>query len=635
MSTSTTVKRARVTARIAQAENTSLPTSSEITQQLLEQTEGKRKQLDKKCGEYEQLCKKTAKLKAEKSRLDVESTQLTAQSDEIDQSFTKVEQNAEASFLLQQQKNNEMNEAVQQWAAVDVKEEKLYVDLTHETELEKQFKERYDEITRNLELLGAEAGSDEKLYYQMESAFDNDMRTEKTLEQYLTRLIDDVFVNQRRLEDIQIGTSRGRANFRQAEKALRDQRTRHRRLSSQITGTTVHQTGNILENNDTEKDTEIEQKLTDLGKAWALLEDKIRLKEFELAEESKKVHKKLAILNRQHSSAAADDDKRKQLRIAKDYADLQSLTPMYAAYTATLSLNHNLSEKLNVPKNLESSLKESELSKFSSKLTTPDSVLDFKDAVDEFPDYTQMSASRKKILRDTEHEAQRVLNHELKQLEGTVSGQRQETQALGKDVKWLKENIQLRQADIRFYTSKTEELIEKAKKEDQEKLTLQQKSQKSGGLLSADIFASRGDVLELREKRLIMENERNLLTNQIKENSLECDRLNSQWMILKGFAKSVDFDTLRQLNGEVEHWKLKVNQLQDQIEKLQKMENYASLANGQLRTNLALLKPYDEEYQEFESLVETKKQLNSQLARQEFKKSVEKLKQDGDIEIIF
>lgn len=31
---------------------------------------------------------------------------------------------------------------------------------------------------------------------------------------------------------------------------------------------------------------------------------------------------------------------------------------MYAAYTATLSLNHNLSEKLNVPKNLESSLKE-------------------------------------------------------------------------------------------------------------------------------------------------------------------------------------------------------------------------------------------------------------------------------------
>lgn len=35
-----------------------------------------------------------------------------------------------------------MNEAVQQWAAVDVKEEKLYVDLTHETELEKQFKER-------------------------------------------------------------------------------------------------------------------------------------------------------------------------------------------------------------------------------------------------------------------------------------------------------------------------------------------------------------------------------------------------------------------------------------------------------------------------------------------------------------
>lgn len=47
------------------------------------------------------------------------------------------------------------------------------------------------------------------------------------------------------------------------------------------------------------------------------------------------------------------------------------------------------------------------------------------------------------ILRDTEHEAQRVLNHELKQLEGTVSGQRQETQALGKDVKWLKENIQV------------------------------------------------------------------------------------------------------------------------------------------------------------------------------------------------
>lgn len=42
-----------------------------------------------------------------------------------------------------------------------------------------------DEITRNLELLGAEAGSDEKLYYQMESAFDNDMRTEKVIRFFL------------------------------------------------------------------------------------------------------------------------------------------------------------------------------------------------------------------------------------------------------------------------------------------------------------------------------------------------------------------------------------------------------------------------------------------------------------------
>ena len=74
-------------------------------------------------------------------------------------------------------------------------------------------------------------------------------------------------------------------------------------------------------------------------------------------------------------------------------------------------------------------------------------------------------------------------------------------------------------------------------------------------------MASRGDVLELREKRLILENERNMLTNQIKENGLECDRLNEQWKILKGFAKSVNFDVsdmiisrkISNLNFVVEH----------------------------------------------------------------------------------
>lgn len=34
--------------------------------------------------------------------------------------------------------------------------------------------------------------------------------------------------------------------------------------------------------------------------------------------------------------------------------------------------------------------------------------------------------------------------YELKELEGIVSGQRQEAQAMEKDVKWLKDNIQVR-----------------------------------------------------------------------------------------------------------------------------------------------------------------------------------------------
>lgn len=109
---SVTVKRARVTARIAQAENTGLPTTSENTQQLLEQvkidnlcnsflelfcqfqTEGKRKQLDKKCSEYEQICKKIAKLKTEKNRLETDHAQLTVRIF----CLTRVEQHAAIDF---------------------------------------------------------------------------------------------------------------------------------------------------------------------------------------------------------------------------------------------------------------------------------------------------------------------------------------------------------------------------------------------------------------------------------------------------------------------------------------------------------------------------------------------------------
>ncbi|CAL2050340.1 unnamed protein product [Caenorhabditis brenneri] len=631
MSTSTTVKRARVTARIAQAENTSLPTSSEITQQLLEQTEGKRKQLDKKCSDYEQICKKTAKLKAERSRIEAENANLTAQCDEIDQSYSKIEQNAEASFLLQQQKNNEMNEAVQQWTALDGKEEKLYDDLMKETDVEKNLRETYDEISNTVEQLGTDAENDEKEFRELESAFDTDMRTEKTLEQYLTRLIDDVFINQRRLEDIQIGTSRGRANFRQAEKALRDQRTRNRRLSAQITGNTEPDSERVFDTDNSEEEV---QKLEEMEKAWYSLEDKIRLKEFELAEESEKVNRELEQLGKQYLNDVVHDEKQKQLRIAKDYADLQSDTPMYAAYSAALSLNHNLMEKLEIPESRNSILKEPITYKSSQSSGTPSQFVEFEDDIDDFPEYAKMNDGRKKILRDTETEAQKVLTHELKELEGIVSGQRQESQALNRDVKCLNENIELRKADIQFYTTKTDELILKARKADDNKLHSSQQKSQNFGPTPLDLVASRGDVLELREKRIILENERNLLANQIKEDGMECNRLNDQWKILKGFAKSVNFDSIRQMNTEIENWRTKTSQLEDQIAKLQKMENYASLANGQLRTNLALLKPYDEEYQEFESLVETNKMLSNQLTRQEFKRSVEELKQSGDIDIL-
>ncbi|CAO4385719.1 unnamed protein product [Caenorhabditis nigoni] len=632
MSTSTTVKRARVTARIAEAENTSLPTSSEVTQQLLQQTEAKRKQLDKKCSDYEQICKKTAKLKLETKRIETEHHNLTAQYDEINETFTKIEHNAEASFLLQQQKNNEMNEAVQKWSALDGKEEKLYDDLMHEAELGRSLREKHGELTKNLNQMGSEAETDEKAFQQLEAAFDADMRTEKTLEHYLTRLIDDVFINQRRLEDIQIGTSRGRANFRQAEKALRDQRTRNRRMSAQIAKNTESETDRVFQDEDRNNIKEV-QKLDEMEKAWFTLEDKIRLKEFELAEESEKVNHQLTMLDKQQSKNSAHEEKQKQLRIAKDYADLQSHTPMYAAYSASLSLNHNLVEKLEIPANRNSILKEPTTTYRSSQtIRTPNQFVEFDDEMDDFPEYSKMNESRRKILRDTENEAERVLGIELKELEGVVSGQRQEGQALAKDVKWLKENIQLRKADVEFYTTKAEELIQRARKEDHDKLhSAQQKSQKSFPL---DLMATRGDVLELRERRLILENERNILANQIKENSLECDRLDEQWKILKGFAKSVNIDNIKQLDMEIENWRIKTTQLDEQIAKLQKMENYASLANGQLRNNLALLKPYDEEYQEFEHLLETNKLLHQQVERQEFKRSVEELKQSGDIDIV-
>uniref|UniRef100_A0A8R1HTF2 Uncharacterized protein n=1 Tax=Caenorhabditis japonica TaxID=281687 RepID=A0A8R1HTF2_CAEJA len=246
---------------------------------------------------------------------------------------------------------------------------------------------------------------------------------------------------------------------------------------------------------------------------------------------------------------------------------------------------------------------------------------------------------------------------------------------MDRDVKWLKEQIELRQADILFYSTKTDELIEKAKKEEAHKLhsTTPHKSQKEladkvillmvppanqvdSYLNGQDLTmtsAAREDVLEMTEKRIILENERSMITNQIRECSLECDRLNDQWKILKGFAKSINvdvwvteqiwtklglillsFQSIRVMNDEIEQWKLKVGQLNNQIDKLQKMEDYASLANSQLRTNLAVLKPYDKEYQEFESLVESNKQLNDQLAKHEFKQKVEELKYSRDIQFV-
>uniref|UniRef100_A0A8R1ICP0 Uncharacterized protein n=1 Tax=Caenorhabditis japonica TaxID=281687 RepID=A0A8R1ICP0_CAEJA len=188
-----------------------------------------------------------------------------------------------------------MKEAVQQWTVLDGKEKKLHDDLAHEIKIEKELRETCDEVSRSVDNLSTKADNNEKERIQLENAFDADLKTEKIAE-------DNVF---------------------QPEK--------------------------------TEEERKELEKMED---AWDSLQEKIRLKEFELTDETEKINEKIRVLEEQRLPTLKQEEKQKQLKIANDYAALQSLTPMYAAYTANLNLNQNLMERLDVSKERKSTLPE-------------------------------------------------------------------------------------------------------------------------------------------------------------------------------------------------------------------------------------------------------------------------------------
>ncbi|CAB3400241.1 unnamed protein product [Caenorhabditis bovis] len=428
---SATVKRARVTARIAESEGLSLPTSSEKTQELVKIIEEKRKKLDKKCSEYEKICKNIKNHQKRKAGLDVDKKSLTIKLDEIEAISKKNRERIEYNRTTERQKYSELNQLLNKWTELN----KTEADLAESLKIDSKNAENLDEkcriITLQLNQLGDKIESIEKEISQIENGFESDLKTEQTLENYLRRLVEDVFLNQRRLEDIHIGTSRGRANFRQTEKELREQKRKHRRLSSQISVQS-----SSLDENDSDNQSMKRDILNQLEEKWRNMRDEFEEKEKELG---------------------------------------------------------NLLVML------------------------PQSIR------------------------------------------------------------------QLR---------------------------------------------------EFEDERILFENEKKVLTDQIRSRKQIAEKLEQNYKIIRSFAKTVDKDELEKLTKEENYWKMRVDEILSEIQKLQRMENEAALTNGQLRNNLALLKPYEEEYQEFEKLNETYKQMQLENSRKEIRKSSEKLIQNGDIQIV-
>ncbi|CAI5456731.1 unnamed protein product [Caenorhabditis angaria] len=611
---SATVKKARVTSKIAQAENFNLPTSSESTKNLLRQTEEKRQILDEKCEEYEKLCRSERKWK--NSKLEFESTNnvFNFQNQEIDQKLAGILQNSESLFLSEQQKLNEALKFIKKYEDLVGKNEKIERNLEKEIDVNEQMessclknREMFSKISKKIEEHGKEIK-------KLEMGLEADEKTKVTLEKYFSRLVEDVFLIQRRLEDIMLGTSKNRSNLRQDEKLLRAQKQRHQHFAK-ILGLS--------------KNLKISsENLQDLNYLRNLEEEWLEL-QMEVEKVEKKMMEKLEVLKNSkqvmQTSKLAEKLEMKRFekeKIAQNYFEMEKNTPMYAAYTARRSKN------LNFEQNLESE-NQSETGKSEDSEKYGAKSVRFKYDSGRIQEYYDLLDYRKKILRTSEIEAIQNLSKELTILRNSVSSQRQETLFLDKEIEWLHENILNRQNDIQTWLKKTDDFLENAekerlkieKREDFSHISSQMDSEHLPDLNSED----------LDEKFRYLERERNFLKDTHRNLKISLNKLEQQWNLEKSMNFNIENDF--QNSPDVSEWIAKIEQIEDQIKKIQMMENHAFSANGVLKSDLTLLKPYQEEYQEFEKLVDQNNQLNLNLAKHNLQMGSQELQDSGDIKI--
>ncbi|KAK0405280.1 hypothetical protein QR680_017897 [Steinernema hermaphroditum] len=220
----------------------------------------------------------------------------------------------------------------------------------------------------------------------------------------------------------------------------------------------------------------------------------------------------------------------------------------------------------------------------------------------------------KKIIDEHTKEALKELKKEKQQLEANIG-------LISTQVQNVEKEIHKVHLGIKNEEKKKADLEEKARnaerkmKEDEERTSLQSYQQKEENI--AKIQQKMEEIEELLTKRDEFDRKRSRLLGEMEQAKVDEANLRNKYKTMSSLRADARLDAKEYYEIKQRHsqWLERVNEARDALDMILRLQKAANLQNQIAKNDLSTVKPYFDEYAEYEALLREQKELTAKLKR--------------------
>ncbi|KAK0405279.1 hypothetical protein QR680_017897 [Steinernema hermaphroditum] len=214
----------------------------------------------------------------------------------------------------------------------------------------------------------------------------------------------------------------------------------------------------------------------------------------------------------------------------------------------------------------------------------------------------------KKIIDEHTKEALKELKKEKQQLEANIGLISTQVQNVEKEIH---KNEEKKKADLEEKARNAERKM----KEDEERTSLQSYQQKEENI--AKIQQKMEEIEELLTKRDEFDRKRSRLLGEMEQAKVDEANLRNKYKTMSSLRADARLDAKEYYEIKQRHsqWLERVNEARDALDMILRLQKAANLQNQIAKNDLSTVKPYFDEYAEYEALLREQKELTAKLKR--------------------